>query len=106
MAISNHAFFVDEQLQRHAAEFEQAHRLVVQLRHHMLWIGQSDEGHLVLVPIASEVGGGIWAGVHNFAIALFELWIRAAQLRQVPAAEWSPEATVEHQKHALAAIAR
>ena len=54
--------------------------------------------------VLGECGGVLGARDQHLNVAGDELGVVVAQLRQMPAAEGSEEAAVEHQQHVLAAV--
>jgi hypothetical protein len=88
---------VDDQDGGHAAELEQAHLLFVQIGHGVLGVGQADKGYVLFGPIALESPRTVGADDQDLGLALYEMRIVCAQLRQMPAAEGSSKATGKDQ---------
>jgi hypothetical protein len=82
-----------------ASELEKIHFLSVPLQHGMRWVGQADEGQLVLFPVHEKCLGALGSNHNHFRVLRDKLVIVLAQLRHVPAAERSEESAVEDQQN-------
>ena len=97
MDVSYNPLLVDDQLCWHPSQFEPFDLLAVDAGNSMAGVSQSLKGNVVFLPIGLELISAVRAdGDHN-GISRDELIMILAQLRHVPAAEWSIEATVEDQ---------
>ena len=98
---ARHARLVHEHLSGHPSEFEELDLLPVELQYHVPRIGQTYERKLVLGPIASERTRTFRADHHYGRLASLKLGKVLAQLRQMRAAVWSREPTVEDEEDVL-----
>ena len=67
----------------------------------MAWVGQTDEGQFVFLPIAGKSAGIFGTEYQNLGILFYEFIVILAQLRHMPLAERSEETAIENQQHIL-----
>jgi len=89
--------FVYGDLGRLSTELEQADFLPVPFEDGVTGVGQTDEGQVVLFPIHGKRIRILGSDHNHFGILSDKFVIVLAQLRHVPAAEWSEKTTVEDQ---------
>jgi len=89
------ALFIDDDLRGHAPELEEFNFLPVQLEHAMLRIGQADKRQLVICPVSHKKFFGLRPDDNNLRFVLHELFVIAAQLRQVLLAKRSEKTAIE-----------
>jgi hypothetical protein len=78
--------------------------LSVSLEHGVFWVGQSDEIQLFLVPIVPECLFVLGAHHDDLGVPLGKLGDILTQLRHMPSAVGSGEATIEYQDDVLVAL--
>jgi hypothetical protein len=98
------SLFVNDHLGRHAPQFEELDLLSVAFEHGVFWIGQSNEIQLLLLPIISKCFCVLGTHHDDLGVPIGKLGKISAQLRHMPAAEGSPEATIEDQDDVLVAL--
>ena len=54
MRKADHAVRIHNAIQRHAPKFEEIDLLLVHQSHFMFWVGNADEGKVIIIPIFPE----------------------------------------------------
>jgi len=98
MDMPDQAFFVNDHLGWHASQLEQVDLLPVTPENSGLRVGQSDKWQRIFLPILGEGCLVLRSDDDHFGLAGAKFMIVLAQLRHVPAAEWSHKAAVEDQQ--------
>ena len=75
--------------------------LAEQIRYAVVWIRQTYERQFMLFPVIIKNCLALRAHNQYLRITFNELLIVSTQLRHMPAAEWSKESPVKHQKNIL-----
>lgn len=96
---ASNAIFIHNHLGRHAPELEQVDLLTIQPEHAGFGVGQANEGQVLFAPVRCKGAGIFWTQDDHLSLPFCEFLVVLAQLRHVPAAEWSKKATVEHEQH-------
>lgn len=95
VAIADLPGMVEHDERGHASETEEPDLLTVAIRDAVPGIGEPGEGEGVLLPIVAERRGGIGRNREDRCAARLEVVVVVAQLREVPAAVGSAQATEE-----------
>jgi len=98
MDIPDQAFFVNDHLGWHASQLEQVDLLAVTPENSGLRVGQSDKWQRIFLPVFAEGCLVFRPDDDHYGLAGGKFLIILAQLRHVPAAEWSHKAAVENQQ--------
>ena len=98
MGVTDDALFINDDLGWDPPKFKQVDFLFVLPGSVVVGVRQSDEGDLCFLPKIPEGLLGIWTDCDDLCVSLGEPLIILAQLRHVPAAEWSGKAPVEDQE--------
>lgn len=103
MRKSDVPLFIDDTVQRHAAQFEQVHLLSVHARHPVIRVGQTNERNLFVLPIAFEGLGIVRSHREDLGVAPHKALMILLQARQLRAAVRSHKAAQEGKHNRLAA---
>jgi hypothetical protein len=101
---AHNALFVDDQLGRHAAEFEDLDLLTEQFKNCVAGVGQTNEVKIFFLPILLKCRSIFGTHHHDQGISRFEGLRRLTQLRHVLAAKGSSKAAIEDQQQVIAAL--
>lgn len=104
MCVMYLAVRIDDHDGRHAAKLEQFELLAKCFKYPLVGIGDNREGNLLFLPVRLELVGRIGCDGDDFCVALLKLLVILTQLRQMPAADGSPETTKHHQNQMLAGM--
>lgn len=88
---------------RHPAELEQLELLAERLKPALVRIWHAREGKVFLLPVFSEFIRGIGSDCDDLSVTAGELGVVLTQLRQMPAADRSPEPSHKHEHDVLTA---
>lgn len=95
------ALGIDNDDARHASEFEQLELLAELAKDLLIRIRDSRIGDLLFVPVIAQFLRGVWADGDDLGISIYEFRVILAQLRQMPAADWSPETAHQDENNML-----
>jgi hypothetical protein len=101
MLVTDLPSFINQHHGWHAPGSEKLDLLVIKVCNAMSGIGQADKGKLVPGPIFLEGGLVIRTHYQDYRIFCIEFVVISAQLRHMPAAEWSKKAAIEDQDNIL-----
>ncbi len=99
--IVDHPVFADGYHARHASELQEFEFLTQDVQMLFVWIRDAREGKLFFFPEAGHFIRFVCANRDDFGVTLDKLVIILTQLRQMPAADWSPEAPKHHEDNVV-----
>lgn len=101
MHMPQHARLINEHLRGHSAQLEHVDLLPIPFENRMFRVGQPDKRQRFLRPIFLKRFRILWTNHNDCCLQVKKAVIILTQLRQMPAAEWSNEAAIEHNQHML-----
>ncbi len=104
MGVAYNALFVDDQLGRHAAEFDDVYFLSIFSQNSKGWIGEACKWQIIFLPIVKKCLCVITPDHDDLSFMLYKFFMILTQLRHMPLAKVSKQPTIENQEDILLSL--